>query len=84
MNQIFLTGRIAAIKETVKGEDLVISIYQYDNDEFGIEQLPVEVNKKSSVYIGKIRPGDLVSIVGKLIVNNGILKIFAEKINYAG
>lgn len=84
MNQIFLTGRIAATEKTTKGENLLVTIYQYDNDEYGIEQIPVEINEKSSVYIGKIMRGDLVAIIGKLIFEDNKLKIAVEKINYAG
>lgn len=84
MNQIFLTGRIAATEKTAKGENLLVSIYHYGDDEYGVEQIPVEINDKSAVYIGKIMRGDLVAIIGKLIFEDNKLKIAVDKINYAG
>lgn len=82
MNQIFITGRVSQTEKTSNGENIMIAVYQYSPD--GIEYIPVTITKESSVYIGRIRRGDLVSIIGKIIFETDSLKIIAEKINYAG
>lgn len=82
MNQTFLTGRVMNVEETEVNQKLMVAIYEYSP--VRIDCIPVVVNENTSLHIGKVRKGDLVSILGKIAFERDSLKVVAEKVQYAG